>query len=123
MDSTKIGPNVPGSIGNNVPAGKAKGAQGAAGIGQADNTKKAKGGKVEDNGDYNVNVSGKAKEMNDARLKALDIARNTPDVREDKVAELKKKIESGEYKVSSENIADGILREAIKDELAKEPQL
>ncbi|MBC7660369.1 MAG: flagellar biosynthesis anti-sigma factor FlgM [Chitinophagaceae bacterium] len=114
---TKIGPNVsPALTGNTAGIGKAKGVQG-----EGDAKKiKSKGSE----GDYNVNLSGKSKEINEARLKALDIARGTPDVREDKVAELKKKIESGEYKVSSENIADGILREAIKDELSKgEPEL
>lgn len=119
MVDNKIGPNVSRGLANTGNAGnvsKTKEAQA-----EADAKKVEKKGTE---GDYNVNVSGKAKEMNEARMKALDIARNTPDVREDKVAELKSKIQSGEYKVSAENIADGILREAIKDELSKgKPEL
>ena len=112
MSSNKIGPNLPGALPD--AAGQS--------IQSAMELKKGKG-KAE-TGDYNVNFSGKAKEIGEAHAKALDIARSTPDVREDKVLELKKKIESGEYKVSSENIADGILREAVKDELSKgEPEL
>ena len=116
MDSSKIGPNVSQALTGNTTVQKAKGTQSEA------DAKKIKAKSQE--GDYSVNLSGKAKEMQEARAKALDIARNTPDIREDKVAELKRKIESGDYKVSSENIADGILREAVKDELSKgEPEL
>lgn len=116
MDSSKIGPNVSPALTGNTTIQKTKGVQAEA------DAKKIKAKASE--GDYNVNLSGRAKEMQEARAKALDIARKTPDVREDKVSELKRKIESGDYKVSSENIADGILREAIRDELSKgEPEL
>jgi flagellar biosynthesis anti-sigma factor FlgM len=119
MDSSKIGPNVSNALTNNAGVQKSNKAKAAQAEGGADKIKN----KAND-GDFNVNLSTKSKEMQEARLKALDIARNTPDVREDKIMELKKKIESGEYKVSSENIADGILREAVKDELSKgEPEL
>jgi negative regulator of flagellin synthesis FlgM len=120
MDSSKIGPNVSNALTNNAgvqKSNKAKAAQSAENGAEKIKSKASEG-------DFNVNLSTKSKEMQEARLKALDIARNTPDVREDKIMELKKKIESGEYKVSSENIADGILREAVKDELSKgEPEL
>ncbi len=77
--------------------------------------------KAEEKSDFNVSFSDKAREIAEARAKALEIARNAPDVREDLVADFKKRIASGEYKASAENIADGILREAIRDELAKNP--
>jgi len=116
MDSSKIGPNVSTALNNSGAVQKAKGPQAEA------DAKKIKAKANES--DYNVNISGKSKEIQESRAKALDIARNTPDIREDKVLELKKKIASGEYKVSSENIADGMLREAVKDELSKgEPEL
>lgn len=51
--------------------------------------------------------------------KALEIAKGTPDVREDRVAALKKQIADGTYQVDSGKIADGMLREAIKDRLAE----
>ncbi len=116
MDSNKIGPNVSSGLANTSTVAKAKAVQ------QDADVKKAK--EKSSDADYNVNVSGKAKEMNESRMKALDIARNTSDVREDRVAELKAKIQSGEYKASAENIADGMLREAIRDELSKgKPEL
>lgn len=115
MDSTKVGPNVSAPLTGNASVQKNKGVQ------KESEAKKA--GKGREANDFNVNLSDRAKEMSEARLKALDIARNTSDVREDRVADLKKRIESGEYKASAENIADGILREAIRDELSKEPEL
>jgi negative regulator of flagellin synthesis FlgM len=66
----------------------------------------------------NVQISPRAKELNLARA----VVENTPDVREDKVAFFRKAIESGEYKADAGKIADGILNEAIRDELAKDPQ-
>ena len=66
----------------------------------------------------NVQISSGAKDRAEAYQKALDIARATPDVREDRVAELKKQIAEGTYKVDSGNIADGMMREAIKEHLA-----
>lgn len=65
-----------------------------------------------------VNVSGKAKDVASAHQMAFDIAKNTDPVRHDRVAELKAKIASGKYEISAENIANGMLREAIKDEVA-----
>ncbi|RZA15801.1 MAG: flagellar biosynthesis anti-sigma factor FlgM [Proteobacteria bacterium] len=116
MDSKKIGPNVSTGLANTGSVAKTKGVQ------QESDAKKVKEKSADP--DYNVNLSGQAKDMAEARLKAMDIARNTPDVREDKIAELKAKIQSGEYKVSAENIADGMLREAVKDELSKgKPEL
>ena len=66
----------------------------------------------------NVSISSGAKDRAEAYQKALDIARKTPDVREDRVAALKKQIAEGTYKADSGNIADGMLREAIRDHLA-----
>ena len=70
-------------------------------------------------GNYSVDVSSEAREMAASRQKALDIARNTPDVREDRVAEIKAQIAAGTYKVDSGKIADGMLREAVKERLAE----
>ena len=68
--------------------------------------------------DYGVNISDAAKSKAEAYQKALKIARDTPDIREDRVAELKKQIAEGNYKPDPGKIADGMLREAIKDHLA-----
>ena len=67
----------------------------------------------------NVELSPQARQMADARKKAADIARSTPDVREDRVAALKAQIAAGTYKPDSGKIADGILREAILDRLSE----
>ncbi|MGE0174090.1 MAG: flagellar biosynthesis anti-sigma factor FlgM [Oligoflexales bacterium] len=71
--------------------------------------------------DYSVELSNQSKEVAAARAKALNIAKNTPDIREDKVAEFKRLLAEGKYKVDSGKIADGILREAIRDKLALMP--
>lgn len=68
---------------------------------------------------FDVNISTGARSRAEASSKALEIARNTPDVREDRVAMLKKQIEEGTYKVDSGKIADGMMREAILDHLAE----
>ena len=66
-----------------------------------------------------VQISSRAKEMNQARK----IAEDTPPIREDKVAFFKDKIAKGDYTPSSEKIADGIVREAIKDHLSSTPEV
>jgi len=68
---------------------------------------------------YDVNISTSGKERAEAFSKALDIARKTPDVRADRVADLKQRIAAGKYHVDSGKIADGMLREAVKDHLAE----
>ena len=69
--------------------------------------------------DFNVSLSGKAQEMMIARKKAMAIARDTSPIREDKVAEFRDKIKNGTYSLDAGNIADGIMKEAIRDELSK----
>jgi negative regulator of flagellin synthesis FlgM len=66
----------------------------------------------------NVTISPKARELSLARA----VVDETPDVRADKVAEFKARIASGEYKPDAGRIADGMLKEAIKDELSKKPE-
>jgi len=50
-------------------------------------------------------ISDKAKEYS----KALAVASTTPDVREDKIAELKKRINEGRYEVDSKKVADKLV--------------
>lgn len=52
-------------------------------------------------------ISTRGKEM----AKAAAVARATPDVREDRIAELKKRIAAGEYKVDAEAVADKMMNE------------
>lgn len=113
MDTKKVAPGVAAGLSNSAPVSKKQR------IGK--NAEKSVEKDSVDKGDFNVNLSPEAKSMAEARKKALDIAKSTPDIREDKVADFKRRIESGEYNPSAENIADGMLREAIKDEVAKNP--
>ena len=62
-----------------------------------------------------VTLSKKAGDME----KIQDILRKTPDVREDRVAHLKKKITSGEYKINGKDVADQMLREFLLEDLLK----
>lgn len=67
----------------------------------------------------NVQISAKAKEMS----KAMNAVKNAPDVREDKVEKYKAMIASGEYKPDAGKIADGIAKEALRDEVARKPEV
>lgn len=67
----------------------------------------------------NVQISPQAKELSFAR-RVID---ETPDVREDKIAHFKNLIDKGQYKPDAGRIADGMLGEAIKDELSKNPDI
>ena len=67
---------------------------------------------------YDVSLSKEARELLKNKEKALEIAKNTPDVREAKVAELKNQIKSGKYQIKPDQIADSMLREAVREELA-----
>ncbi|MBP6217781.1 MAG: flagellar biosynthesis anti-sigma factor FlgM [Oligoflexales bacterium] len=73
--------------------------------------------------DYNVSLSSKGKELKESYAKAEKIAKDTPEVREAKVRDIKERIKNNTYKVDSEKIADGILHEAIKDYIAAHPQI
>ncbi len=57
----------------------------------------------------NVNLSAQAQNIK----KAKELAMAAPDVREDKVAELQKKIDSGKYNVSAKDIADKMVDEEL----------
>ena len=60
-----------------------------------------------------VNISDTAKEIQEVR-KQLDAI---PDVRTEKVEQLKNQVENGTYEVKSEEIADKMLREALFNDI------
>ena len=60
-----------------------------------------------------VDISDTAKRVSAAR----DELNRIPDVREEKVAALKKEIENGTYKVDSEEIAEKMLKDGILNDL------
>lgn len=69
-------------------------------------------------GNYDVNISNDAKTRAQAFQKAFDIAKSTPDIREDRVKDLKERIQNGTYQIDAGQIADAMLREAAKEHLA-----
>ncbi len=61
-----------------------------------------------------VNISDAAKEIQEVR-KELD---NIPDVRADKVEQLKNQIENGTYEIKSEEIAEKMLKDSLLNDLS-----
>jgi flagellar biosynthesis anti-sigma factor FlgM len=70
---------------------------------------------------YDVALSPKAANLQKQQAKAYELAKNTSPIREDKVQALKNKISAGEYAPDSNQIVEGIVREAVRDQLASEP--
>lgn len=60
---------------------------------------------VKSNDSAKAEISSRAKEMAQAKQVAMD----TPDVRDSKIAELREKIASGKYKVDSKAVADKLV--------------
>jgi negative regulator of flagellin synthesis FlgM len=58
-----------------------------------------------------VDLSAQSKEMN----KIHDILKATPDVRTEKVEALKKQVESGQYEVNSNSVAEKMIKEFLFD--------
>lgn len=55
-------------------------------------------------------ISARAREM----AQAKDVASSTPDIREEKIAELKRRIAAGQYKINPEAIADRMVDDHLK---------
>ncbi|MDI6761921.1 MAG: flagellar biosynthesis anti-sigma factor FlgM [Thermodesulfobacteriota bacterium] len=58
-----------------------------------------------------VEFSTRSREMQ----KIYEVLQTTPEVRSDKVSEIKKRIEDGQYRVDSETLAEKIIKESILD--------
>jgi len=58
-----------------------------------------------------VEFSARSKEMQ----KIYEVLQASPDVRSEKVADLKRRIEEGRYRVDSEAVAEKIIRESLLD--------
>ncbi len=112
-----------GGASPNAGLGKVKGSDGAIGaivpeIGNPASIAQAATNIGNSNKNYGVELSDRARARSAEQKKAFDIAKNTPDIREDRVASLKAKIDAGAYEVDSGKIADGMLREAMMEHLA-----
>jgi negative regulator of flagellin synthesis FlgM len=62
-----------------------------------------------------VVISDTAKRIQEARFQLESI----PDIRDDKVAEIKRSIQDGTYKVEPDKIADKMIRESLLNDLLK----
>lgn len=69
--------------------------------------------------DYEVDLSGGGKDIQEARNRAAQIAKDTSAIRQEKIDAIKEQIKNGTYQVDSGKVADGILKEAVREELAK----
>ena len=69
-------------------------------------------------GNYDVKISPEAKEKAELQKNLFEAAKMSPDIREDRVADLKKRIAEGTYNVDAGSVADSMLREAVRDHLA-----
>ena len=67
---------------------------------------------------YHVNLSPESVSRSQARQKAYDIASSTSPLREERVQQLKKQISEGRYQIDPGKIADGMLKESIREHLA-----
>ena len=65
-------------------------------------------------GEDKVQISAHAREI----LEAQQASKAIPDVREDKVAEAKNKIETGTYRVDGDKIAVNMINESLENEIA-----
>jgi negative regulator of flagellin synthesis FlgM len=60
-----------------------------------------------------VQLSGRSREI----ARAQELVTSTPEVRADKVADIKAKIEAGTYNVNAVKVADAILRSTIDEKV------
>lgn len=125
MDTRKLSSRaIPTDMPGNLPAKQQTGrTDSAARSDQVEKSSKLRGSVAEVSaraGDpgVGVNVSPRAREIAESHKKAFEIAKSTPAVREDRVAELKRQIQAGTYNPDPARIADGIAREALFEYLA-----
>lgn len=99
--------NQPVQTGESSAPKKANKAQDASSSGKADKVA-ASGAQIE--GSARTDISSKAREFS----KAKEVASAAPDVREERIAELKRRIQSGSYQMDPGAIADKMVNEHLK---------
>lgn len=99
---------------NQVSNNDVKSSQGASKAAAAEKAKKSSksnsSSSTGETGDVKMNISSEAKEF----ARAKQIASEAPDVREAKIAELKRRIAEGKYKVEAEAVADKMITEHLQ---------
>lgn len=93
-------------------AGKAKQAKGAEGAHEAKKNEKAANSEASHAAHAGVKteISAKGKEFASVKAAATD----APDVREDKIADLKRRIAEGSYKIDTNSVADRMVDDHLK---------
>ncbi len=66
-----------------------------------------------------VTISPSAKRTAEERMKAFSIAKGAPEVREDRVSDIRARIANGTYDVDAGKVADSMMREAVIEHLAE----
>lgn len=113
--------NVSGSMSSPVTSGRANESSGANKAAKsADGMAALAKSSTADGKGVDVSVSDKARSRASDQKKAVDLALQAPEVREDRVAAIKSQIAAGTYKVDSGKIADGMVREAVMEHLAND---
>jgi negative regulator of flagellin synthesis FlgM len=97
---------------NQIQNAEATSSKGVDRASQAKNAKKADKSQAstESTDSANTSISSKAKDF----AKAKAVASHAPDVREEKIAELKKRIAAGKYKIDDDAVADKLVDDHIK---------
>jgi negative regulator of flagellin synthesis FlgM len=103
----KVNPATTQAVQNNDVSGTS-GAKRAEKAGAASASSKVSA-KTVDSSSTKAEISAKAKEF----AKAKEAATSAPDVREDRIAELKKRIAAGNYQVNAEAIANKMVDEHV----------
>ena len=93
-----------------VQSGEASAARKTDKTQESSSAKKASATPVAVEGSARTDISAKAREF----AKAQEVAASAPDVREEKIAELKRRIQSGSYSVDPNAIADRMVNDHLK---------
>ena len=80
-------------------------------VGEKTDTSKSLGGTSSTSGNEHIAISSKAKDIQ----KATEAVNAAPDIRIEKVNQIKKQIANGSYSVSSEQLAEKILENIITE--------
>lgn len=106
----RVSQNGNSSVQNTEVAG-AKQSSRSTGVQQSKKSEKsAAGASVADSGGANAEISARGREF----AKAKAVADSAPDVREEKIAELKRRIAAGKYNVDADAVAGRMVDEHIK---------
>lgn len=98
-------------VGASKKAGKASKAKGSA--------KSAKGSKSSGDGKVKAFDSVRVEDHTETLELIRNLVSDAPDVRVDEVDRIVGKIRNGQYKINFESVAEGFIREAVENELAR----